>query len=109
MTKITVGIHHYGQTCRALAVQVLTSIMTSYGAFGMQTPAARQQGGASTSGRSSQSDCLESFRALPQRRRCAHRLSRSQTSGRKLSQDTLGRQHHHVSANVSSDPGLEVS
>ncbi|DBA76372.1 TPA: hypothetical protein ACH3X1_010081 [Trebouxia sp. C0004] len=74
----------------------------------MHTPAARQQGGASISGRSSQSDCLESFRTLPQRRRCAPLLSRSPASGRKLSQNTRGRHHHQVCANASSDRGLET-
>ena len=83
--------------------------MTSYRAFGMHTPAARQQGGASTSGRSAQSDCLESFRTLPQRKRCVHLPSTSRAAGRKLSQDTRGRQHHQLCANALSDRGLEVS
>ncbi|DBB11215.1 TPA: hypothetical protein ACH3X3_006662 [Trebouxia sp. C0006] len=82
--------------------------MTSYRAFGMHTPVARQQGGASTSGRSAQSDCLESFRTLPQRKRCVHLPSTSRAAGRKLSQDTRGRQHHQVCANALSDRGLET-
>ena len=95
--------------CRALAVLLLASIMTSYGAFGMQTPAARQQGGASTSGRKSQSDSVESFRTLPHSKRCVHLPSRSRASGGKLSQHTRRRQHHQLCANESSDRGLEVS
>lgn len=81
--------------------------MANYGAFGVHTPAARQQGGASTSGRGIQTTCKHSFRVLPERRRCTRHTIRLQEKEAAASQNIRQSLHHRGRAN-SLPQGKEV-